>query len=183
MQVRMHSSENTLSRAAQGDQQAFAEIVRAHQSMVYGIAVHVLRDRDLAEEIAQEVFLELYRNLGSIRSTEHLTFWLRKVASNRCVDQTRRRAIRPQVGLDDAPEPSVDEPSADPMLSETLRRCVGALPETARMVVVLRYQEDLDPTDIAAMLDMPVNTVKSHLQRSLALLRAKLTRCVRGVSA
>jgi RNA polymerase sigma-70 factor (ECF subfamily) len=179
----MNSSENTLSRAARGDQEAFADIVRAHQSMVYGIAVHSLRDRDLAEELAQEVFLELYRNLGSIRSSEHLTFWLRKVASNRCVDQARRRAIRPQVGLEDAPEPSTEAAPSDPLLSETLRQCVGALPETARMVVVLRYQEDLDPTDIAAVLDMPVNTVKSHLQRSLALLRTKLTRCVRGVSA
>jgi RNA polymerase sigma-70 factor (ECF subfamily) len=179
----MQEPERTLARAAQGDQAAFAEIVREHQAMVYGLAVHFLRDRALAEEVSQEVFLELYRNLGSIRSPQHLTFWLRKVASNRCVDQTRRRAVRPQVGLDDVPEIASEEVRADPMLSETLRKCVGALPETPRMVLVLRYQEDLDPSEIAAVLDMPVNTVKSHLQRSLALLRAKLTRSVRGVSA
>jgi RNA polymerase sigma-70 factor, ECF subfamily len=180
----MQDSETTLARAAQGDQAAFADIVRGHQSMVYGLAVHFLRDRALAEEIAQEVFLELYRNLGSIRSPEHLTFWLRKVASNRCVDQVRRSALRPRVGLDDVPEiATASEPPGDPMLSEALRKCVGTLPETPRMVIVLRYQEDLDPSEIAAVLDMPVNTVKSHLQRSLALLRAKLTRCVRGVSA
>jgi RNA polymerase sigma-70 factor (ECF subfamily) len=180
---RMHDPETTLARASRGDQAAFADIVRAHQSMVYGLAVHFLRDRALAEELAQEVFLELYRNLATIRSPEHLTFWLRKVASNRCVDQARRRAVRPQIGLDDVPEPASDATPSDPILSEALRKCVGTLPETPRMVLVLRYQEDLDPTEIAAVLDMPVNTVKSHLQRSLALLRAKLTRCVRGVSA
>jgi RNA polymerase sigma-70 factor, ECF subfamily len=179
----MQNPEMTLERASQGDQSAFADIVREHQAMVYGLAVHFLRDRALAEELAQEVFLELYRNLGSIRSPEHLNFWLRKVASNRCVDQARRRAIRPKVGLDDVPEVATEDSPADPMLSEALRKCVGTLPETPRMVLVLRYQEDLDPSEIAAMLDMPVNTVKSHLQRSLALLRAKLTRCVRGVSA
>ena len=64
------------------------------------------------------------------------------------------------------------------MLSETLRRLVETLPEKARMVVILRYQEDLEPAEISKMLDMPVNTVKSHLRRSLALLRDKLSRSV-----
>jgi RNA polymerase sigma-70 factor (ECF subfamily) len=64
-------------------------------------------------------------------------------------------------------------------LAETLRRLVASLPESPRMVMVLRYQEDLDPADIAEILDMPVATVKSHLQRALALLREKLAR--RGV--
>jgi RNA polymerase sigma-70 factor (ECF subfamily) len=62
------------------------------------------------------------------------------------------------------------------MLQETLRRLVASLPEAPRMVMVLRYQEDLDPSEIAGTLDMPLGTVKSHLQRSLALLREKLER-------
>jgi RNA polymerase sigma-70 factor (ECF subfamily) len=63
------------------------------------------------------------------------------------------------------------------MLAETLRRVVDTLPEKPRLVVLLRYQEDLEPAEIAEVLEMPVNTVKSHLRRSLALLREKLTRC------
>jgi len=62
------------------------------------------------------------------------------------------------------------------MLQETLRRLVATLPEAPRMVMVLRYQEDMDPSDIAETLSMPIGTVKSHLQRSLALLREKLER-------
>jgi RNA polymerase sigma-70 factor (ECF subfamily) len=69
---------------------------------------------------------------------------------------------------------------ADPLLAHTLRELVAALPENARVVMILRYQEDLDPMDIAQALDMPLATVKSHLQRSLALLRDKLSR-KRGV--
>ena len=65
------------------------------------------------------------------------------------------------------------------MLGETLRRVIATLPETPRAVMILRYQEDLNPAEIGQALDMPVATVKSHLQRSLALLREKLTR--RGV--
>jgi RNA polymerase sigma-70 factor (ECF subfamily) len=64
-------------------------------------------------------------------------------------------------------------------LNEALRRLVASLPETPRMVMILRYQEDLDPMEIAEVLEMPVATVKSHLQRSLSLLREKLAR--RGV--
>lgn len=66
----------------------------------------------------------------------------------------------------------------DPMLTRRLERLVGSLPEKPRMVMILRYQEDLSPVEIAEALDMPVRTVKSHLQRSLELLREKLRRAV-----
>jgi RNA polymerase sigma-70 factor (ECF subfamily) len=79
--------------------------------------------------------------------------------------------------LEDAPEPAAADSasSSDPLLSGMLRDLVAALPENARIVMILRYQEDLDPMDIAQALDMPIATVKSHLQRSLALLRDKLS--------
>jgi RNA polymerase sigma-70 factor (ECF subfamily) len=168
--------EQALARSASGDQLAFAEIVRQHQGMVFSLACHFLRDRWLAEELAQEVFLNLHQNLSAIKSPAHLTFWLRKVTSHRCIDQARRQKVRPQVSLDDVPEPVADAGENDFMLSEMLRRVVDTLPEKARMVVVLRYQEDLEPAEIAKVLDMPVNTVKSHLRRSLSLLRDKLSR-------
>jgi RNA polymerase sigma-70 factor (ECF subfamily) len=168
--------ETALARSALGDQLAFAEIVRQHQGMVFSLACYFLRDRWLAEELAQEVFLNLHQNLSAIKSPAHLTFWLRKVTSHRCIDQARRQKARPQVSLDDVPEPVADTSEGDFMLSDMLRRVVDTLPEKARMVVVLRYQEDLEPAEIARVLDMPVNTVKSHLRRSLALLRDKLSR-------
>jgi RNA polymerase sigma-70 factor (ECF subfamily) len=175
--------EQALARSAAGDQLAFAEIVRQHQGMVFSLAYHFLRDRWLAEELAQEVFLNLHQNLSAIKSSAHLTFWLRKVTSHRCIDQTRRQKVRPQVSLEDVPEPSVNRGEEDFMLTDTLRRLVETLPEKARAVVVLRYQEDLEPAEISRVLDMPVNTVKSHLRRSLALLRDKLSRSVGEVSA
>ena len=168
--------EQALARSVVGDQLAFAEIVRQHQGMVFSLACHFLRDRWLAEELAQEVFLNLHQNLSAIKSSAHLTFWLRKVTSHRCIDQARRQKVRPQVSLDDVPEPVAETGENDFMLSDMLRRIVDTLPEKARMVVVLRYQEDLEPAEIARVLDMPVNTVKSHLRRSLSLLRDKLSR-------
>jgi len=154
--------------------------VRANQSMVFSLAYHLLHDRAAAEEVAQEAFLALHRHLPRIQSPEHAAFWLRKVAVQRSIDEVRRRARRPVVALDDRPPAAAPgPPPADPLLHETLRRLVASLPEAPRSVMVLRYQEDLDPSEIAELLDMPVSTVKSHLQRSLALLREKLQR--RGV--
>ena len=171
-------AEETLARSVSGDQLAFALIVREHQGMVFSLAYHFLRDRSLAEELAQEVFLLLHQNLSAMKSAAHLTYWLRKVTSHRCIDQTRRLKVRPQISLEDVPEPAGATSTSDPLLSEALRRVVATLPEKARMVVLLRYQEDLEPAEIAEVLKMPVNTVKSHLRRSLATLREKLTRCL-----
>jgi RNA polymerase sigma-70 factor (ECF subfamily) len=154
----------------------FSELVKTHQSMVFSLGYHFLHDRDSAEEVAQEVFLSLHRNLDRIQSSEHAGFWLKKVTVQRAIDEARRRKRRPQVALELVAEPRVSASPGDPLLSDVLRRLIASLPETPRAVMVLRYQEDLDPAEIAAILEMPLGTVKSHLQRSLALLREKLER-------
>jgi len=171
--------EATLARAAGGDSSAFASIVREHQGMVFSLAYHFLHDRPLAEDMAQEVFLHLYRNLHSIQSPLHLKYWLRRVASHRCIDHARGQ--KPQVSLDDVPESAGPSSERDLLLEQRLRKLVASLPDRARMVVVLRYQEELEYHEIAEVLEMPINTVKSNLQRALAVLRGKLTRCMGDV--
>src|SRR5690348_2697538 len=140
----------------------FEALVREHQSMVFSLAYHFLRDRGLAEEVAQEVFLSLHRNLATVESSAHALFWLRQATVRRAIDETRRRRRRPQVTLDEVPEPATGAAPPDPLLGDVLRRLIAALPEAPRMVMVLRYQEDLDPSEIAELLVMPLATVKSH---------------------
>ncbi len=154
----------------------FEEILREHESMVFSIAYHFLRDRAAAEELAQDVFLQLYRNLDSLESPEHATRWLRRVATNRCIDFCRRRRLAPQVGLDEVREPAAPAAARDPMLSRALVQLVASLPEKWRALIVLKYQEDMDNEEIAATLEMPVGTVKSQLSRALDLLREKASR-------
>ena len=154
----------------------FGDLVQTHQSMVFSLAYHFLHDRESAEEVAQEVFLSLHRNLDRIQSAEHAGFWLKKVTVQRSIDEARRRKRRPQVALELVAEPRVNASPEDPLLSDVLRRLIASLPESPRAVMVLRYQEDLDPAEIADILEMPLGTVKSHLQRSLSLLREKLER-------
>jgi RNA polymerase sigma-70 factor, ECF subfamily len=154
----------------------FARIVADNQSLVFSLALRFLRDREGAEELAQDVFLQLYQKLGQIENPSHATWWLRRAICHRCIDESRKRKLRPRIGLESVPEPSAEGRHPDPMLNSRLRALVEKLPESARAVVLLRYQEDLDPGEIAETLDMPVSTVKSHLHRSLAVLRSKLER-------
>jgi RNA polymerase sigma-70 factor (ECF subfamily) len=149
--------------------------------MVFSIARRFLADHAAAEELAQDVFLQLHASLPTLKSEDHVTFWLRKVTAHRCIDYQRRRTL-PQVSLEDAPEPSVQAHAADPFLTEKLRQLVASLPEKPRMVMILRYQEDLNPEEIAETLAIPLGTVKSQLQRSLAMLREKVTRTIGEVA-
>jgi RNA polymerase sigma-70 factor, ECF subfamily len=154
----------------------FPELVRLHQRMVFSVACNVLHDRAAAEEIAQDVFLQLHRNLRSMQSQAHVIGWLYKVTSHRCIDYARRR--RQDLALDEIAEPAAETKPEDPIMVRRLRRMVASLPPKARIVVVLRYLEGLETDEIARVLGWRLNTVKSQLQRSLAILREKLSRAL-----
>ncbi len=153
---------------------AFASIIRAHERTVFSIAVRMLLDRAAAEDLAQEVFLQLHRSLGDIQSCAHLNAWLRRVTANRAIDVLRAKHTTADLSIDSALEVANEETAVDPLLRKHLTSLLAELSSQARAVLLLRYQEDLDPLDIAKTLDMPVNTVKSHLKRSLAMLRERI---------
>ncbi|HEX9161670.1 MAG TPA: RNA polymerase sigma factor [Thermoanaerobaculia bacterium] len=165
--------ETALDRARQGDADAFAAIVSEHEAMVFSLAYHFFNDSARAEEIGQDVFLQLYRNLGSIEGPAHLTHWLRQVTSRKCIDQLRRSKLR-AVPLEVVGEIESPARPADPLLDRKVRQLIAELPDVQRMILTLRYQEDLDPSEICRVVEMPVNTVKSHLHRALQSLRRRL---------
>jgi RNA polymerase sigma-70 factor (ECF subfamily) len=167
-------SDDSLHRAAAGESAAFTALVRKHQRSVYSLALRMLADRHRAEDLAQDVFLQLHRSVASIESDAHLSFWLRKVTINRAIDRLRREPKYEEVSLDESLLLVSAAPAEDPLLQRQLRELVGRLPPAPRAVVLLRYQEDLDPTEIARTLSMSINTVKSHLKRSLAILREQV---------
>ena len=164
------TNDANLRRAAAGDHESFAALIREHQDMVFSIAWHFLHDRDRAEEIAQEVFLQLYRTMGEIESGAHLTFWLRRVTANRCIDESRRGRWR-IVTLDEVSDVARDADGTDPLLVKRVGQMLQRLPAQQRLAITMRYQEGLEPSEIGAVLDMPLNTVKSHLRRGLSALR------------
>jgi RNA polymerase sigma-70 factor (ECF subfamily) len=143
----------------------------------------MLRHAQEAEDLAQEVFLQLHRKLPSVRSGSHLTFWLRKVTLHRAIDRLRREPRHEVASLSDVEALASEAAEPDPLLSGRLAQLVGQLQPAPRAVILLRYQEDLEPTQIAQTLGMSINTVKSHLKRSLALLRERLGPAGEGAAA
>src|ERR1700736_3687462 len=126
-----------IAAAVAGDASAFAQLVREHQAMVFSVAYHFLRDPARAEDLAQETFIHLYKNLESIESPAHLVYWLRKLISHRCIDESRRRSRRGgTVALDAIGELPAERKERDPFLSDALGKMVAALPEAQRAVVV-----------------------------------------------
>src|ERR1044072_8408292 len=105
----------------------------------------MLGDRHRAEDLAQEVFLQLYRSLDGIGSDTHLVFWLRKVTVNRAIDRIRREARHDNEPLAEADTVADESGDVDPLLQRRMAELVAQLPPAARAGVVLRYQEDLDP--------------------------------------
>ena len=152
----------------------FEQLVDEHQSMVFSLALRMTGDRGLAEEIAQDVFLELDRNLGKIESAAARAL-LAAAGGDEPVGgcaAAAQGAGHGSVGGDGRePRRAVDE--RDSPLGRAWNSLLTTLPEPQRAALVLRYQEDLTPEEIAATLDAPLATVKSHLQRGLKLLRAK----------
>jgi len=180
--VAIMAGDGSLEEAAAA-RMDFSQIVREHQAMVYSIAWHYLHDRGTAEEVAQDVFLQLHRDFHAMESPHHVVFWLRRVTCHRCIDHVRRRAKVAQVALEDLPEPGMRPAEPDPLLSDRLRKLVASLPEKQRMVVVLRFQEEMEIEEIARLLGMPARTVRSHLHRALGVLREKAARYLGEVEA
>lgn len=154
----------------------FEQLVDEHQSMVFSLALRMTGDRGLAEEITQDVLLALDQNMHKIESPLHALAWLRRVTMSRSADALRRKKVRAMdlwVEIDEHHGALVEETSSP--LGTRVEQLLSTLPESQRAALVLRYQEDLSPEEIAHTLESPLATVKSNLQRGLKLLRAKAT--------
>jgi RNA polymerase sigma-70 factor (ECF subfamily) len=155
-------------------------VIETHQRMVFSIALRLTGDYGLAEEVAQDVFLDFFRSAEKLRGTEHARFWLRRVAVHRATDALRHRSRQPEAiaeewvqdGHDIALEQSGGAQASAGVWAR-IEELLLAIPEPLRVAVILRYQEDMAPEEIAELLVQPVATVKSHLQRGLQLLRKK----------
>lgn len=166
-----------LRAARAGDPAAFGQLVRSHQARVFSVALRLTGRRADAEDLAQDVFVQLHGALDRIEDERHLKHWLLRAVSHRSIDWLRQNGRRawlvPLEAVGEAREPAAEDAPQDPLARAHLRRLLLQLKPDARAVVLLRFQEDLDPTDIAEVLGMSLNTVKSHLRRSLDWLRAQ----------
>ncbi len=171
-----------------GDQRAFEMLVQRYNTPLFNFICHCLNDYDLACDVSQQVFLQLYISMPTLRTGEPLKAWLFQVARNRCLDELRRKraihfseleasnddedlsplAIMP----DNKPQP--DEMAERHDLQDKLRAAIDTLPPKFRSVVLLRYAGQLSFSEIGKTLNMPEATAKTYFQRARPLLRTAL---------
>lgn len=178
-----------ISKAKRGDQDAFGQLVLAHQNKVYTLCVHLLGSREEAEDLAQEAFLKAWRSLDGFHGESSFSTWMHRLTTNLCLDhlrkQSRRQNISVAVSLDDeeaaAPEP-VDQ-SSDPHAEleraerrRALTKGLRELPEHYRRPLVMREVGGMSYQEIADALELDLGTVKSRIARAREALRKILLR-------
>jgi RNA polymerase sigma factor (sigma-70 family) len=197
MQIRERSKTQTpemadgmlVKQTLAGDQSAFEMLVRRYNVPIFNFICHTLGDYDLACDIAQQVFLQLYISMPTLRTGEPLKAWLFQVARNRCLDELRRKKavhFSELEGVSDEDDLSPLDILPDPHplpetlaerhdLQQTLHQAIEGLPPKFRSVVLLRYTTQMSFSEIGKTLNMPEATAKTYFQRARPLLRAALT--------
>ncbi len=170
-----------------GDTQAFEELIERHQSLVAGTVARMLGSNSEVEDIAQQVFIRVWKSAGRYTPRAKFTTWLLKITRNLVFNElrrTRRRTHVPiqtesegeEIPLKDETSPMPDASLLENELQEAIEKAITELPERQRMALVLRRYEELNYEQIAEILDLSVPAVKSILFRARTELRARLNK-------
>jgi RNA polymerase sigma-70 factor, ECF subfamily len=166
-----------VDRCQRGEEAAFQELVDHYKDLVFAVIARTVQDRGRAEDLAQDVFLRIYRGLPYFRGEARLSTWIYRIAANVCM-QARTSAPVP-ISLDDersAPiAPSgADRQFADIELRDRLEKAIARLPEQQRLMIAAHYLQGVRYEDLADALGLPLGTVKTHLYRAKRQLRRLL---------
>lgn len=177
------SDEQLALQAGRGDPLAFRELVERHKSYIFTLLIQLIGHRETAEDLAQEVFLKLYRSLPQFRAEAKFTTWLYRIAANTAADYKRANSRNPllkllRIGRDPTAMPTAHPVDEDPERSAVakeaqalMQRLVGGLPDKYKLILFLYHYRQLSVQEIAAIAGLPVKTVETRLYRGRALLR------------
>jgi RNA polymerase sigma-70 factor (ECF subfamily) len=162
-----------VERCRRGDALAWEALVRQYQARVFAVAFHYLRDPEEARDLAQDVFVKVYRNLDSFRGGGFLP-WLLRLARNSVIDRLRRIKARPpardvpveeSTGLHD-PGPSPEDAWVTDAKKRLVHRALGTMSEQNREMILLKEIQGLNLNEISELLGVPIGTVKSRSNRA-----------------
>jgi RNA polymerase sigma-70 factor, ECF subfamily len=182
---------DVVALAQQGRDAAFRELVRRYERPVFSLIFRMVRDRELAEDLAQDTFVKVLNHIDRYRPEFKLSSWLFKIANNVAIDHLRKRQI-PTISMDGSPHASTadaveattlqiadnQESALDEMESRELggaiEKAIASLRPEYRACIMLRHVEDRSYEEIAATLDLPLGTVKTYIHRARHELRKAL---------
>lgn len=176
-----------IKEVLKGDQEAFGEIVELFRDKVFQICYRMLGNRHEAEDIAQEAFVRAYVNIHSFNQNRKFSTWLYRIATNLCIDRIRKKKpdyfldaeVAGTDGLTLYSQIAADEKSPDAEvetmeIQDIVQREILRLPDKYRIVIVLRYIDELSLNEISEVLEMPLGTVKTRIHRAREALRKQL---------
>ena len=184
-----------MERIKTGDEAALGEFIEAHRHRIVGAIAKMLGDESDAEDIAQQVFVRVWKSAPRWQPTAKVTTWLYKITRNLVFNEVRRRKRHPVQSLDatlasdDGARPrqfadpgvkAADTALLDDEMQAAIQSAIDALPEVQRMAVILRRYDDVPYEEIGEILDLSVPAVKSVLFRARTDLREKLRRYLEG---
>ena len=181
LRLAANDERDLVARARAGDVEAFGALVLAHQQFVYNLAWRALGDEHDAQDAAQEAFVRVWQALPNFRGQAQFRTWLYRIVTNLCY--SRRPRLRQQVAamadveISEVPDETQPDPASESEAGDErafLWKQVDALPESYRLLVMLRYQQGLPYEEIATVLSLPLGTVKTGLFRARARLREAL---------
>lgn len=180
----MSADSDVISRAAGGDPSAFEALVERHRSMVYRVAYQFAGNHYDAEDIAQEVFIKVYRSLDRFRQDAQLSSWMYRIVMNACIDHRRRHTAAGAAPFGEEAEqkmlntveetPGPEDRAYAGELGQVLELEIGRLPRGQRIVFVMRHHQGMKLCEIAEALGLAEGTVKRQLHAAVHRLRQAL---------
>ena len=190
-QIEQHNDPDLLERIRRGDQKAFSALVAAYEKSVYRMCWRFFMNEEDSLDAVQEVFIKVYRAIGKFEGRSSLKTWIYRITSNTCISIAEKKK-REKEGLlqtfmtwwsgesQETPEEEILDREIRNLNQKMVAEKVAALPEAYRMPVILKDMEGMSLEKIAEILDVPIGTVKSRINRGRRILQESLQAYVQG---
>jgi RNA polymerase sigma-70 factor (ECF subfamily) len=177
----MNDSELSLvERLKRREEEAFQELVETYKQRVFFIALRIVRDEDQASDVAQEVFVKVYKSIEKFQGRSSLYTWIYRIAVNLAINRSKRDRFKRMVSLSELPRPRSSktpnplEELEEKELRERIDQAIRALPEKQKAVFILKYFENMTHQEIARIMDCSEGTAKANYFHAIRKLRKRL---------
>jgi RNA polymerase sigma-70 factor (ECF subfamily) len=184
----MNIDKSILQRCKKNDKNAFAELFKFYQNYLFKICFSYVQNEQTALDMLQEIYIKLYKNISKYDEKYPFHPWIRQVAVNTCLNEKRKAvplsislsnedegfALEDQLAAEEDTQKEVEKHD----MARIIKQHINSLPEKQRMVIILRYYEDLSYEEISDLLKLPLGTVKTDLYRAKNALKGRLCKAV-----
>lgn len=176
----MEEERRWIQEVLSGNKQAYAHIINKYKNPLYATILRMTKNPQDAQDFVQEAFIKVYRQLGKYDETGKFSSWMYRVAINHCMDEFRKKRYKmKQVEINEGQVLNSNHPEVIFLKKEKsrqLERLIASLPQDERMIILLRYVNELSYSEISELVDIPLSTVRNKLHRAKKKMRDTINR-------